>query len=223
MAQVKKATVRNAIMRAALNLFTQKDYTATSLVDIARDAGVSPASLYVYFPSKLNLLWAVLQPWLVEEMDALERETQKITDARSKLEHILYGLWGKIPAANRNLALNLVHGIANSPPDDVECQKVVLYLEDRLNDLLQDCLPTDRRAMVGRNAVFSQFIILTFDGLIVTSRFRRSEQQLDGLVRNACLMVLGPSEETGATIDRQGLPPVTARPLAPRMVQAYRR
>ncbi len=71
MAQVKKAIVRDAIMRAAFDLFSQKDYAATSLVEIADTAGVSPASLYVYFPSKFKILWAVLHQWLAKEMNAL--------------------------------------------------------------------------------------------------------------------------------------------------------
>ena len=223
MAQVKKAIVRDAIMRAAFGLFSQKDYAATSLVEIAHTAGVSPASLYVYFPSKFKILWAVLRQWLVEEMNALEKEIQKITDPTGKLEHVLYGLWEKIPAANSNLAANFVHGIATSPPDDAECRNTVLYLEDRLNDLLQHCIPADRRAMFGQNTEFSRFVILTFDGLIVTSRFRCSEHQIDDLVRIACMMVLGPSGEAGALVHSQEMPPVTTRQLAPRMVQAYRR
>jgi len=88
MAQVKKAIVRDAIMRAAFDLFSQKDYAATSLVDIAREAGVSPASLYVYFPSKLNLFWAVLQPWLVAQMDKLESQ---IPEASWNIFYTHYG------------------------------------------------------------------------------------------------------------------------------------
>jgi AcrR family transcriptional regulator len=206
MAQVKKAIVRDAIMRAAFDLFSQKDYAATSLVDIAREAGVSPASLYVYFPSKLNLFWAVLQPWLVAQMDKLEREIQKITDPRSKLEHILYALWGNIPAANFNLVANFVHGVAMSTPGDVESQNAALYLEDRLNDMLQDCIPADRRAFLGRNTEFSQFVILTFDGLIVTNRLRRSQKQMDDLVRIACMMALGAPDEAGILVRRQTFP-----------------
>lgn len=43
---------RHEILEAALRLFAQKGYSATTNAEIAREAGVTAAALYYYFPSK---------------------------------------------------------------------------------------------------------------------------------------------------------------------------
>jgi len=40
MAQVKKSEVRDAILAAAFDLFSEKDYARTTIAEIARCAGV---------------------------------------------------------------------------------------------------------------------------------------------------------------------------------------
>ena len=58
MAQVKKPQARTAILDAALRLFRRQSYHATTLAQVAREAGMSSATLYVYFNSKLDILYA---------------------------------------------------------------------------------------------------------------------------------------------------------------------
>lgn len=51
---------RKEILDAALHIFAQKGYNATTNADIARFAGVTPAALYYYFPSKEELFRAAV-------------------------------------------------------------------------------------------------------------------------------------------------------------------
>lgn len=51
---------RQEILDAALQIFAQKGYNATTNADIARAAGVTPAALYYYFASKEELFRAVV-------------------------------------------------------------------------------------------------------------------------------------------------------------------
>lgn len=51
---------RAEILEAALRTFAEKGYAATTNADIARAAGVTPAALYYYFPSKEELFRAAL-------------------------------------------------------------------------------------------------------------------------------------------------------------------
>lgn len=51
-----KAQARARIARAGLALFAKKGFEKTKMEDIAREVGVSKADLYLYFPSKLELL-----------------------------------------------------------------------------------------------------------------------------------------------------------------------
>ncbi|MGZ5843227.1 MAG: TetR/AcrR family transcriptional regulator, partial [Xanthobacteraceae bacterium] len=56
MAQIKKKEIRHAILDAAYKLFSKRGYSDTNIANIARTAGVAPANVYVYFPSKLEIL-----------------------------------------------------------------------------------------------------------------------------------------------------------------------
>lgn len=49
-----------AIRAAALDLFAQKGFSATRLDDVAAAAGVAKGTIYLYFPSKQDLLEAIV-------------------------------------------------------------------------------------------------------------------------------------------------------------------
>lgn len=51
---------RQEILKAALQVFSRKGYAAATNAEIARAAGVTPAALYYYFPSKEDLFKAVI-------------------------------------------------------------------------------------------------------------------------------------------------------------------
>lgn len=46
------------IRAVALSLFTAHGYDQTSLTQIAREAGISRTTLFVYFPTKRDIIWA---------------------------------------------------------------------------------------------------------------------------------------------------------------------
>jgi AcrR family transcriptional regulator len=49
------------ILEAALDLFTERGFNATRLVDVASRAGLSKAAIYLYFNDKTSLLTALVQ------------------------------------------------------------------------------------------------------------------------------------------------------------------
>jgi AcrR family transcriptional regulator len=53
----KKRQTREAIARAALELFVERGYAATTLADIAEAAGVSTRTIFAYFPGKEDILF----------------------------------------------------------------------------------------------------------------------------------------------------------------------
>ena len=78
MAQHKKPAVRDAILAGAYRLFSERGYAATTLTDIAKSAGFSPGNVYIYFDSKLDILYAIYDPWLRERIERLEDELSRI-------------------------------------------------------------------------------------------------------------------------------------------------
>jgi AcrR family transcriptional regulator len=71
MPQVLKAEVRERIVHAALAAFAKGGFTATTMSDIARGAGMAVANLYRYYASKEELFEAALPAALVERFEAL--------------------------------------------------------------------------------------------------------------------------------------------------------
>jgi len=49
------------ILDAALDLFSENGFSATRLEDVAKQAGLSKAAIYLYFPDKSALLKAIIQ------------------------------------------------------------------------------------------------------------------------------------------------------------------
>ena len=57
----KKRETRDALARAALELFVERGYDETTLAEIADAAGVSTRTIFAYFPSKEDILFCTLQ------------------------------------------------------------------------------------------------------------------------------------------------------------------
>ncbi|MGB2694831.1 MAG: TetR/AcrR family transcriptional regulator [Dehalococcoidia bacterium] len=50
---------REAILSAAREVFAQKGFEGTTIADVAREAGVASGTVYLYFPSKLDIFAAL--------------------------------------------------------------------------------------------------------------------------------------------------------------------
>ncbi len=60
------ADKRQAIVDAALELFTTVGYEQTTIADVAKKAGVAVGTVYLYFKNKLELLYAARADWETE-------------------------------------------------------------------------------------------------------------------------------------------------------------
>lgn len=57
----KKADKRTRIMRAAIDLFREKGYEATRIIDIAKKAGIGKGTVYAYFDGKESLVLEIVR------------------------------------------------------------------------------------------------------------------------------------------------------------------
>lgn len=72
---MEERTARDAVLRAARNLFTTKGFASTSVREICREAGVTAPVLYYHFGSKEGLFEAVVKATLtLDGFHALLRE-----------------------------------------------------------------------------------------------------------------------------------------------------
>jgi AcrR family transcriptional regulator len=72
---------RNAILDAARRLFENKNFSAVTLDEVAREAGVSRQAVYVNFGSRAGLLVALVG--YVDEIGGLQMKIAKVLDNRT--------------------------------------------------------------------------------------------------------------------------------------------
>src|SRR5437899_8554110 len=80
----KKQRTREAIARAAHQLFVERGYQTTTLPDIAAAADVSTRTIFAYFPSKEDILFADLE----RMKDALAATIAERTEGKDALETV---------------------------------------------------------------------------------------------------------------------------------------
>lgn len=74
------------ILEAALELFTEKGFSATRITDVARQAGISKGTLYLYFENKEAIFRAVVQEMIAPQ---LEREEALVEAYQGPTEVLL--------------------------------------------------------------------------------------------------------------------------------------
>ena len=85
------------LLEAALTLFVEKGFAATRSEEVARAAGVSKGTLYLYFPSKEELLKAVIQHFLGTEIETGIQEAAAADGPVAEvMETLLVNWWTRI-------------------------------------------------------------------------------------------------------------------------------
>lgn len=194
MVQVKKETIRNAILDAARDLFSERGYHRTTLLDIAQLAGTGVSSLYSYFPSKLHLLYAVFEPWQKECIWRLEANVRKIEDPRERLRAILLGVWRDIPMENIGLANSLMEALASADPGEKKPSPLLAWSEQRLRLMLESAVP----AHAGRSVdydLLSHLFLMAYDGFVINRRLN-DLRDIERLVDTVCDMMIDSARAT---------------------------
>ena len=166
MAQVKKPEVRNAILSAADGLFSERGYHNTTLAQIAAQANVSTANLYVYFQSKLDILYSIYDPWLRQRVSQLEAEVKRLRTPQQRVFKLLHALWCEIPSDKNGFANNFIQAITTSDPKEGYRPELLKWFEGRLAAMLGDSLPPERRALIAQ-ARFTHLLAMAFDGFVI--------------------------------------------------------
>jgi len=83
-----RKNTRERIERAALKLFVENGVAATSVKDIAREAGVSQGAMYNHYKSKDELAWRLFADNFTEIGADLRQIARENRDLRSKLRSV---------------------------------------------------------------------------------------------------------------------------------------
>ena len=190
MAQVKKTAVQEAIKAAAFALFAQQGYGATSMPQIARAAGISTANVYVYFGSKLAVLYAIYDPWIRARLEALRTELKTISSPALRLRTLFRTYWRDIPAENGCFANNIIQAISTAEQDDLYRPVLLRWMEAQLREMVLEALPKERRHLV-RKAFFAHLMVMAFNGFAMHHHINPDRPCDDETIDFFCGLLLG--------------------------------
>ena len=189
MVQVKRASVRNAILDSARDLFSERGYHGTTLLDIAEVAGTGVSSLYSYFPSKIHLLYAAFAPWYQDAFERL-RSAPPLGDPHERLRCILLGIWRDIPNENIGLANSHIEALTSADPKLKKPTPLLRWTEERLAGMLKRTIPADPRRPINYD-LLPNLVMMAYDGFVINRRLN-DLRDIEKLVDTMCDIILGP-------------------------------
>jgi AcrR family transcriptional regulator len=83
------------IIESALNLFVDRGYAATRLGDVAKSAGVTKGTVYLYFANKEELFKAVVRETVLPELEVAESLIHDHQGKWADLLHTLIERWAQ--------------------------------------------------------------------------------------------------------------------------------
>ena len=82
------------ILDAALKLFTEKGFSSTRMVDVAKAAGISKGTLYLYFDSKESIFRDVVQQRITPQIDRFAQIVDEFDGSNADLlRNMINGWW----------------------------------------------------------------------------------------------------------------------------------
>jgi AcrR family transcriptional regulator len=149
------------ILEAALEEFVARGFEAARMEDIAKRAGLSKAAIYLYFPSKV----AVLEALIEAKVGPLAQNVQQIAamgaaDPKTALRMLAMGAAHRIADPNLFAVPRLVIGISGRFPEIAKYYRehVVEKARGALETLIEAAMAKGQIRRVDKAAVVRAFI-----------------------------------------------------------------
>ncbi len=106
------------LLAAALDLFVERGFASTRLEDVARRAGVSKGTLYLYFTNKEELFKAVVRESIVPALGEAEDIISTFEGHSADLmRRVVLGWWERLGTTKASGIIKLVMAEAGNFPD----------------------------------------------------------------------------------------------------------
>lgn len=188
MAQVKKTMVREAIIESATELFTERGYSNTTLADIARSASITMSNIYNYYDSKLDVLFAIYEPWFDERIDFVERETEKILDPKERMQFLLRYLFRDLPADTNCFSNNFMQAIVTRKSDENYSRELLLRSEEKISEIIRKAVPDAVKNALADN-ILTHFVFMAHDGFVINYALNGPSLRVDAIVELLCDLI----------------------------------
>ena len=106
------------LLEAALDLFVEHGYAATKVEEVAKRAGVSKGTLFLYFPSKEDLFKAVVRQNITEQIGNWSNEFDEFTgNTADMVRYAMRQWWQRIGATKLSGISRLVMNESSHFPE----------------------------------------------------------------------------------------------------------
>lgn len=113
----RKAARPAELLEAAIEVFAEKGFAAARLEEVARRAGVSKGTAYLYFPTKEALFKAAIREVVVTRLEMSEREVEEWQGSSVALLRRVLEQWGQLVRSRQGGLLKLIVAEARNFPD----------------------------------------------------------------------------------------------------------
>lgn len=177
---------RGRILAAALALMSEHGVAGTSMRMLAGECGLNVATLYHYFPSKADLLQAVLSERGYLEALATEAPPAEIAAARTppaRLRRLVRWLWWASQDEEAVWRLLVGESLRGDPSARAEALALVDGLDAAISGWVQELVPevADRSAVVAR-LIRGLLFSLIVEHLALGPDDDRAKSRIDDLV-----------------------------------------
>ena len=138
---VATASKRDAILRAAIDVFAGRGYFNAQVADVAKAAGVAAGTVYLYFRSKDDLLVSIFEQTMREGLDQGRAVAAAVKDPHERLLRLARLHLARL-GRDRNLAIVF----------QVELRQSTKFMERFSATLLRDYLTLIRTAIADGQA-----------------------------------------------------------------------
>jgi TetR/AcrR family fatty acid metabolism transcriptional regulator len=187
LSQGSRERKRDAILRAAVEVFSERGYFGARMREIAQRAGVADGTLYLYFDGKEHLLVSLLEQHAHGFLVRARRDAAESEDPREKLRRVV---WRHLASLEGDRALARVFQIelrhSRRFLRTVARGEVAAYLQ-LLREIIAEgtaggCFRADVSAEVAARAVFGAVDEL-ITAWVLASRPRPLAEQAEPLLR----------------------------------------
>ncbi|MBL0918632.1 MAG: TetR/AcrR family transcriptional regulator [Hydrogenophaga sp.] len=161
----KKAT----ILDKAAALIARKGFDQATMQDVAKACGTSKSHIYHYFPSKEDLLYAIVYDHVTRQAADLERIVAQHLPAEDRFQQFVESFM-QGAARERDEHIILMNDLKYLPRAEL---KTIRSLEVRMTELLNDLLIEINPGIMGTASLRKPYALLLFGMMIWTFSWYR--------------------------------------------------
>jgi AcrR family transcriptional regulator len=162
---------KQVILEKAATLIAQKGFDVATMMDVARACGTSKSHLYHYFPSKEDLLYAIVHEYITQQAADLARILALPLPAQERFSQFVES-FVQGAARSRNEHIMLMNDLKFLPKAQRE---QIRTLEIEMTELMEGLLQEINPGRMANKRMRKPYALLLFGMMIWTfSWYRRS-------------------------------------------------